>query len=177
MQQLAATTARTSRTARLAIAAMLAVISLLAVAGTASADEFSPFTTSSGWPSRANTPLTWHYTFDGCAITVGPIKDPLYGFTTFRTVGGAQVTCPTGGHTISITVREWAWNGASATSPWAVGNTAGLTLRNSAGFLAETIVGCVGHSYFWTTGTYVTIDGYNSGWLYSPWSDWKTAGC
>ena len=113
----------------------------------------------------------------GCTITVGPIKDPYYGASNFRTIGGARVGCPTGGHTIGITVKEFAWNGSSTTGSWQVGNTAALTLRNTYGFLAQTTVGCVGRVNFWTTGAYVYIDGYGSGWLYSPWSDWKTGGC
>jgi hypothetical protein len=162
---------RTTRRARFVLAAALAITSLLAVTGTASANDlFNSYTNPSGQY------LTGYTTLNGCGVWYGPIQDPsvVRGSPYFRTIGGAQVSCPTSGHTISITVVEWVWGG---TAWYQRGSTASLTLSGSAGFQAETYVGCPGHYGYWTTGAYVVIDGYSYGWLYSPTSDWKTVGC
>jgi hypothetical protein len=163
---------RLGRTLAIATVALSALS--LGFAGTANADQFNQFSNSAG------APLTrWNIPFRDCSITVGPVADPSVpiGSPNYRTIGGAQVNCSTK-HTIAVTVREWASNGPST---WQVGTGIGQTFPHTYGFgksIFELNLNCQGHAYYWTTGVYVNLDGnYNSGWLYSPWSDWKTTGC
>jgi hypothetical protein len=180
-------TTRIGRRAILALTAF-AVAVPLALAASANADQFNTFNTVNGWPSQAGTPMTrWNYAFRGCSVTVGPVADPKVsiGSPDFKTIGGARVSnCSTGGHTIGVTVREYAWTGSG--QYFEVGNGVGTIFSNSSGFgysasgeprILELNLGCQGQRWYWMTGAYVTIDGVASGWIYSPWSDWKTLGC
>jgi hypothetical protein len=159
-----------NRRSRLALVAALATLPL-ALAATASADNFSRYT------GQGNAPLTKSYSYDGCIITVGPVQDPSGGTSNYRTIAGLQVHYCSSRHTISATVAERASNGPSV---WQVGGERSTTFYNAHGFgnsILEDNLGCVGTGYYWQTAAYVSIDGHSPGWLYSPWSNWKSGGC
>jgi hypothetical protein len=157
--------ARSTRTCR-ALVAALAVASLCIAAATASADDFSPFSTQAG------TPLAQNWTFQGCSIRVGPIFDPHPMATGYHTIGAARVICPTSGHTIGITVQEDYWNGYAPVL-W----TSASHVMAGSWNMVETPPYCSGRGGFqWKTYAYITIDGYGS-WVNSPWSDPKRDGC
>ena len=71
------------------------------------------------------------YNWWNCKIRVGAVKDPVYGYATYRSIGGGAVSC-TGRHsTIGATVREYESDGYSV---WERGPGAGTTFSNSYGW-------------------------------------------
>jgi hypothetical protein len=166
MKAIVTSTGTAARGARAAIVAALAAVCLLAVASTAGADTF-------------NNSLSYNYPLlAGCNVTVGPVFDNGHTVANYRTIGGATVNCNTGHHTIGATVREY-WSPGGTAPVRELGNGIGTVFSNSAGFsgkILELNVGCIGRGFWVQTRVYVTIDGYGSGWLPSPWA-WKADGC
>jgi hypothetical protein len=164
-EDLVSRSTRTPRRIRRALVAALAVASLSVVAATASADEFSTYTT------KAGVPLVKTIKYPECSITVGPIFDSHPLPSGFHTIGGARVSCLHGGHTIGITVQQTYWNGYGP-AVW----TSASHVMISSWNMVQTPAYCSGGGFFWQTWAYVTIDGYGA-WYNSPWSDRTPDAC
>jgi hypothetical protein len=162
---------------RLAAVAAVAVAGSLLCVGSAEADNWGAFAGSYK-----------NYTWWNCSIRVGAVQDPGSDYYHYQSIGGGAVSCSGRHSAISATVREYESAYGNGYGAWERGSGNWTTFSNSYGWgsgwfgtgsdyrILEDYAGCGGQGFYWQTRIYVTIDGYGSGWLPSPWVS-KSGGC